>query len=88
MDALSLSCDTVVTGETVRRLREELQLSQRQFAEIMGIPPTTVASHEQRHTHALNRPTAIMYRLFIERTYNARVRLMAAREEIYTVFKK
>lgn len=47
-----------VDGEYVRKLREELKMSQKQFAEYLGLSSGTVATWERRNK--LNRAAAVL----------------------------
>lgn len=81
MTVLSLeSCRGGVTGDTVRRLRKELFLSQRGFGALIGTPPTTIASQELRGKRGLLLSEQARYRAIIARTYEGRLTLKRAHD--------
>lgn len=55
-----------VDGNFVRKLREELKMSQKEFAEYLGLSPGTVATWERRNK--LSAAAAILVREVDKRT--------------------
>ncbi|MGV3727459.1 helix-turn-helix domain-containing protein [Hydrogenophaga sp.] len=59
-----------VDGNFVRKLREELKMSQKEFAEYLGLSPGTVATWERRNK--LSAAAAILVREVDKRTASQR----------------
>jgi putative transcriptional regulator len=56
-----------VTGAEVRRIREELRMSQAVFAHLIGTPTKTLQRWERELRHAISSPAGILVRLIQRR---------------------
>lgn len=61
-----ISVSPALTGSDLKRIRKELRMTQKEFAEYLGIPQGTVATWERRGT--LTAPGAFIVRSVAERT--------------------
>ncbi len=69
----SLTVETpVLTGETLKRLRQELGLTQREFASYVNLPPGTIATWERRNDDPLTAPAAVIVKVVDQKTAKAR----------------
>ena len=65
----------VLTGDTLKRLRQELGLTQREFAAYVHLPPGTIATWERRNDEALTAPAAVIVKVVDQKTAKARTEL-------------
>lgn len=80
--ALTLDADPV-TGEMLKTLREQLGLTQKEFAEFVHLPPGTVATWERRGT--LSAPAAYLVRSVDKKTAKARQATVEAQRALRKV---
>jgi DNA-binding transcriptional regulator YiaG len=67
-------CKGVVTGAMLKRLRQELCLTQCEFGGYLKIPPGTIASWERRGE--LSRPASYVVLASVRKTYHARIQIV------------
>lgn len=71
-----------LTGAQVKQLRDELGMSQQEFARFVGLPPGTVTSWERRASRELSASAAFLVGAFATKTATARVALQQAKDLI------
>lgn len=72
-----------ITGESLKTLREQLGLTQKEFAEFCGLPAGTVATWERRGT--LSAPAAFLVRAVRKKTDKERKATVVAQLELSKV---
>lgn len=81
MKVLSLrECVQGVTGNNLKRFREELLLTQKEFGGLLGIPPGTIATWERRDM-AGSAAVQQLLKMLIHDTYEARFQIANVREK-------